>query len=305
MIAVLIPAYNEELTIGKVIDDFKKYLDGKDYQIYVYNNNSTDKTVQTAKEHGAVVRNEYKQGKGVVIRRMFREVEADCYLMVDGDDTYDVSQCMKMVNLVTEKHADMVIGDRLSGGYYTENKRHFHNAGNSFVKWSINKIFHADISDIFTGYRTFSRDFVKTYPVLSKGFEVETEMTIHAVDKDMQIETMTVQYKDRPEGSVSKLRTIPDGLKVIKTIINMIRIYKPFFFFGIIGLILSVVSTLFFIPVVEEYMRTGIVLKFPTLIVCMAVYMFALQCVSSGIILQNLKKKERTDFEFKRMLIHN
>lgn len=305
MIAVLIPAYNEELTIGKVIDDFKKYLDGKDYQIYVYNNNSTDRTVQTAKEHGAVVRNEYKQGKGAVIRRMFREVEADCYLMVDGDDTYDVSQCMKMVNLVTEKHADMVIGDRLSGGYYTENKRRFHNAGNSFVKWSINKIFHADISDIFTGYRTFSRDFVKTYPVLSKGFEVETEMTIHAVDKDMQIETMTVQYKDRPEGSVSKLRTIPDGLKVIKTIINMIRIYKPFFFFGIIGLILSVVSTLFFIPVVEEYMRTGIVLKFPTLIVCMAVYMFALQCVSSGIILQNLKKKERTDFEFKRMLIHN
>lgn len=305
MIAVLIPAYNEELTIGKVIDDFKKYLDGKDYQIYVYNNNSTDRTVQTAKEHGAVVRNEYKQGKGAVIRRMFREVEADCYLMVDGDDTYDVSQCMEMVNLVTEKHADMVIGDRLSGGYYTENKRHFHNAGNSFVKWSINKIFHADISDIFTGYRTFSRDFVKTYPVLSKGFEVETEMTIHAVDKDMQIETMTVQYKDRPEGSVSKLRTIPDGLKVIKTIINMIRIYKPFFFFGIIGLILSVVSTLFFIPVVEEYMRTGIVLKFPTLIVCMAVYMFALQCVSSGIILQNLKKKERTDFEFKRILIHN
>ena len=305
MIAVLIPAYNEELTIGNVIDDFKKYLDGKDYQIYVYNNNSTDRTVQTAKEHGAVVRNEYKQGKGAVIRRMFREVEADCYLMVDGDDTYDVSQCMKMVNLVTEKHADMVIGDRLSGGYYTENKRRFHNAGNSFVKWSINKIFHADISDIFTGYRTFSRDFVKTYPVLSKGFEVETEMTIHAVDKNMQIETLTVQYKDRPEGSVSKLRTIPDGLKVIKTIINMIRIYKPFFFFGIIGLILSVVSTLFFIPVVEEYMRTGIVLKFPTLIVCMAVYMFALQCVSSGIILQNLKKKEKTDFEFKRMLIHN
>ena len=305
MIAVLIPAYNEELTIGKVIDDFKKYLDGKDYQIYVYNNNSTDRTVQTAKEHGAVVRNEYKQGKGAVIRRMFREVDADCYLMVDGDDTYDVSQCMEMVNLVTEKNADMVIGDRLSGGYYTENKRHFHNAGNSFVKWSINKIFHADISDVFTGYRAFSRDFVKTYPVLSKGFEVETEMTIHAVDKDMQIETITVQYKDRPEGSVSKLRTIPDGLKVIKTIINMIRIYKPFFFFGIIGLILSVVSTLFFIPVVEEYMRTGIVLKFPTLIVCMAVYMFALQCVSSGIILQNLKKKERTDFEFKRMLIHN
>ena len=305
MIAVLIPAYNEELTIGNVIDDFKKYLDGKDYQIYVYNNNSTDRTVQTAKEHGAVVRNEYKQGKGAVIRRMFREVEADCYLMVDGDDTYDVSQCMKMINLVTEKHADMVIGDRLSGGYYTENKRRFHNAGNSFVKWSINKIFHADISDIFTGYRTFSRDFVKTYPVLSKGFEVETEMTIHAVDKNMQIETLTVQYKDRPEGSVSKPRTIPDGLKVVKTIINMIRIYKPFFFFGIIGLILSVVSTLFFIPVVEEYMRTGIVLKFPTLIVCMAVYMFALQCVSSGIILQNLKKKERTDFEFKRMLIHN
>lgn len=305
MIAVLIPAYNEELTIGNVIDDFKKYLDGKDYQIYVYNNNSTDRTVQTAKEHGAIVRNEYKQGKGAVIRRMFREVEADCYLMADGDDTYDVSQCMEMVNLVTEKHTDMVIGDRLSGGYYTENKRRFHNAGNSFVKWSINKIFHADISDVFTGYRAFSRDFVKTYPVLSKGFEVETEMTIHAVDKDMQIETMTVQYKDRPEGSVSKLRTIPDGLKVIKTIINMIRIYKPFFFFGIIGLILSVVSTLFFIPVVEEYMRTGIVLKFPTLIVCMAVYMFALQCVSSGIILQNLKKKERTDFEFKRILIHN
>lgn len=304
MIAVLIPAYNEEITIGKVIDDFKKYLDGREYKIYVYNNNSSDKTAQIAKEHGAIVRNEYTQGKGAVIRRMFREIDADCYIMTDADDTYDVSECAEMIRLVEEKNADMVIGDRLTGGYFTENKRKFHNAGNSLIKWGINKIFHTNISDVFTGYRAFSRDFVKTYPVLSKGFEVETEMTIHAIDKNMRIETMTVQYKDRPQGSTSKLRTIPDGMKVIKTIIDMVRVYKPLLFFGVLGLILGILSTIFFVPVIGEYMMTGEVLKFPTLIVCMAVYMFAIECFNSGMILQNLKKKERTDFEFKLNTLH-
>ncbi len=297
-IAVLIPCYNEGLTIRKVVEDFKKYLDGSNYKIYVYDNNSSDNTVSEAKEAGAIVRHEYKQGKGNVIRRMFREIEADCYIMTDGDDTYDASNCMEMVKLVLEKNADMVIGDRLTGGYFEENKRPFHNMGNTLVRKSINKIFKSDITDVMTGYRAFSRNFVKTFPVLSRGFEVETEMTIHAIDKGMQLESITVNYKDRIEGSVSKLNTIPDGIKVLKTIKNMFMTYKPFTFFTVIAAFLSLISTGFLIPVIAEYAHTGEVEKFPTLIVCMAVYMLAMLIFIAGIILQNLRRKELTDFEY-------
>ena len=302
-IAVLIPCFNEELTIGKVINDFHSTLNGMNYTVYVYDNNSTDKTISEAKKAGAAVRKEAKQGKGNVIRRMFREIEADCYIMADGDDTYDLSSCMEMVKFVLDKNADMVIGDRLTGGYFEENKRPFHNIGNTLVRKSINKIFKSDITDVMTGYRAFSRNFVKTFPVLSRGFEVETEMTIHAIDKNMQVESITVNYKERPKGSPSKLRTIPDGIKVLKTIGKLFMNYKPFAFFGIIAFILFIMSTAFFVPVVNEYMHTGIVEKFPTLIVCMAVYMFSLLMVTTGIILQNLRRNELMDFEYKLNMV--
>lgn len=302
-VAVLIPCFNEELTIGKVINDFHNALKGINYTVYVYDNNSTDNTVSEAEKAGAVVKKEAKQGKGNVIRRMFREIEADCYIMTDGDDTYDLSNCMNMVKLVLDKNADMVIGDRLTGGYYKENRRPFHNTGNTLVRKSINKIFKSDITDVMTGFRAFSRNFVKTFPVLSKGFEVETEMTIHAIDKNMQIESITVNYKERPEGSKSKLRTVPDGIKVLKTIGKLFMNYKPFAFFGIMAFILFIMSTAFFVPVVKSYICTGIVEKFPTLIVCMAVYMFSLLMVVTGIILQNLRRNELMDFEFKLNMV--
>ena len=294
-IAVLIPCYNEAKTIQKVITDFKKSL--PEATIYVYDNNSTDDTAEIAKKAGAIVRYEYKQGKGNVIRRMFREVNADCYVMVDGDDTYSSESVKKMVEKVTKYHADMVIGDRLSSTYFKENKRPFHNFGNSMVRTFINIFFKSNIKDIMTGYRAFSYEFVKTFPVLSNGFEIETEMSIHAIDKNMAIENVIIEYRDRPIGSESKLNTYSDGIKVIFTIIRLYRTYKPMCFFGTIALLLTLISIGLFIPVFISYLNTGLVEQFPTLIVSGFIMIAAIQSLFSGLILQTILHKNRQDFE--------
>lgn len=277
--------------------DYKEAL--PEATIYVYDNNSTDDTARLAEEAGAVVRNEYKQGKGNVMRRMFMEIDADCYLMVDGDDTYPADNAREMVDAVLTRNADMVVGDRLSSTYFTENKRLFHNFGNSIVKKSINVLFHSDITDIMTGYRAFSYRFVKTFPVLSEGFEIETEMTIHAIDKNMEVENVIVQYRDRPEGSESKLNTVGDGIKVLLTIINFYRIYKPLQFFSGLSLIMLLVAFAFFLPVFTDFVRTHTVSKIPTLVVCGFVALASIQSFFSGMILNSLKQKERQDFEIK------
>ncbi len=264
-IAVLIPCYNEEKTIEKVIIDSRNAL--PDSVIYVYDNNSTDKTAEIAEKNGAVVRHEYMQGKGNVIRRMFREIDAECYIMVDGDDTYPMEYASKMADCVINHNADMVVGDRLSSTYFTENKRPFHNFGNSLVRGSINRLFNCNIKDIMTGFRAFSYQFVKTFPVISKGFEIETEMTIHAVSNNMQVENVIVEYRDRPEGSESKLNTYSDGMKVLLTILRLFREYKPFKYFAIFAAVLMLLALVFFIPVFIAYLETGKVDKFPTLIV--------------------------------------
>lgn len=294
-IAVLIPCYNESQTIEKVVTDFKRAL--PDAVIYVYDNNSTDNTAEIAAAAGAVVRHEYQQGKGNVIRRMFRDIDAQCYLMVDGDDTYPAEFAPEMAAKVLERNVDMVVGDRLSSTYFEENKRPFHNFGNSLVRWSINKLFHNDIKDIMTGYRAFSYQFVKTFPVLSQGFEIETEMTIHASDKNMFMENVVIEYRDRPEGSESKLNTYSDGMKVLLTIAGLFRNYKPMAFFGAISLILAVLGIGFMIPVLMDYARTGLVDRFPTLIVCGFVLMTAIISFFSGMILQTIAHKNRQDFE--------
>ena len=300
-IAVLIPCYNEEKTIAKVVADAKAAL--PEAVIYVYNNNSSDRTAELAAQAGAVVRNEYMQGKGDVIRRMFREVEADCYVMVDGDDTYPMEYAAEMVDKVLNHNADMVVGDRLSSTYFTENKRPFHNMGNSLVRGSINRLFGCDIKDIMTGYRAFSYGFVKTFPVLSKGFEIETEMTIHAVSNNMQIENVIVDYRDRPEGSESKLNTYSDGIKVLGTIGRLYKDYKPLGFFTLLAVLLAAISVIFFIPVLVDFIRTGMVEKFPTLFVCGFVMLAAIQSFFSGLILSNMALKNRRDFEFRLNMI--
>ena len=299
-IAVLIPCYNEANTIEKVVKDFKNAL--PDAVIYVYDNNSTDNTAELAKKAGAVVRHEFVRGKGNVIRRMFREIDAQCYVMVDGDDTYPADSSPEMVSLVLEHNADMVVGDRLSSTYFKENKRLFHNTGNSFVRRTINSLFNSDIRDIMTGYRALSYEFVKTFPVLSEGFEIETEMSIHAVDKRMQVENVIVDYRDRPEGSSSKLNTIPDGIKVIRTILRLYKNYKPFAFFGLIALILTAVAVAFFVPILIKYFETGKVPNFPTLIVCGFTEMAAILSFFSGMMLETMLTKNRQDFEFHRLL---
>lgn len=296
-IAVLIPCYNEEKTIAKVVKDAKEAL--PEAVIYVYDNNSTDHTAERAKMGGAVVRYEYMQGKGNVIRRMFREIEAECYVMVDGDDTYPMEYAVEMVEKVLHYNADMVVGDRLSSTYFKENKRPFHNMGNSLVRGSINRLFGCEIKDIMTGFRAFSYGFVKTFPVLSKGFEIETEMTIHGVYNHMQIDNIVVQYRDRPKGSVSKLNTYADGVRVLGTIFRLYRDYRPFGFFSFWALGLMLLAILFFIPIVVEYISTGVVLRFPTLIVCGFVMLAAIQSFFSGLILSNLAMKNRRDFEFR------
>ena len=294
-IAVLIPCYNEEKTIRKVVVDFKRVL--PDAVIYVYNNNSTDHTVEIAEKAGAIVRNEYMQGKGNVIRRMFRDIDAECYIMTDGDDTYPAESARKMADLILHKKVDMVVGDRLSSTYFTENKRLFHSFGNALVRKSINLLFKNDIKDIMTGYRAFSYEFVKTFPILSKGFEIETEMSIHAVDKNMYVENVVIEYRDRPEGSESKLNTYSDGIKVIRTIIRLYRTYNPMGFFGIIAFLLAVISAAFFIPIGIEYLETGLVPKFPTLIICGFTMIAAIQSLFSGLQLQTAIQKNRQDFE--------
>ena len=300
-IAVLIPCYNEEKTIAKVVKDARAAL--PEAVIYVYNNNSSDRTAELAAEAGALVRNVYMQGKGNVIRRMFREVEAECYVMVDGDDTYPMEYAAEMVDKVLNHNADMVVGDRLSSTYFTENKRPFHNMGNSLVRGSINRLFGCDIKDIMTGYRAFSYGFVKTFPVLSKGFEIETEMTIHAVSNNMQIENVVVDYRDRPEGSESKLNTYADGLKVLGTIGKLYKDYKPLGFFTLLAVLLAAVSIVFFIPVLVDFIKTGMVDKFPTLFVCGFVMLAAIQSFFSGLILSNMALKNRRDFEFRLNMI--
>ena len=294
-IAVLIPCYNEELTIYKVVSDFKRVL--PEAVVYVYDNNSKDRTVEEALRAGAVVRREYKQGKGNVIRRMFREIDAQCYIITDGDDTYPAENAPEMVQMVLERGSDMVVGDRLSSTYFTENKRPFHNFGNSLVRKMINVIFNTDIKDIMTGYRAFSYSFVKSFPVISKGFEIETEMSIHAVDKNMLVENVVIDYRDRPQGSESKLNTFSDGAKVLRTIVRLFRDYKPMSFFGILAGILALIAILFFIPVFVEFTRTGLVSRFPTLFMCGFTMLAAIQSFFAGMILQTMKMKNLQDFE--------
>lgn len=294
-IAVLIPCYNESKTIEKVVKDFKKAL--PEAVVYVYDNNSTDGTAEIAQKAGAVVRHEYQQGKGNVIRRMFREIDAKCYIMTDGDDTYPAEEARRLCEPVLERNADMVVGDRLSSSYFEENKRPFHNFGNALVRWGINRLFKSEIKDIMTGYRAFSYLFVKSFPVLSEGFEIETEMSIHALDKNMYIENVVIDYRDRPEGSESKLNTYSDGAKVLLTIAHLYRNYKPFSFFSIIAFALAFISAVFFIPVLSTYLKTGLVPNFPTLIVCGFTFIASLLAFFTGMQLQNSVQKNKQDFE--------
>ena len=302
-IAVLIPCYNESQTIEKVVTDWKKEL--PEAVIYVYDNNSTDNTAEIARNAGAVVRYEYQQGKGNVIRRMFREIDAECYVMVDGDDTYPSEFGREMVSKVLDRKVDMVVGDRLSSTYFEENKRPFHNFGNSLVRGTINRLFKSNIRDIMTGYRAFSYLFVKTFPVLSKGFEIETEMSIHAVEKNMLVENVIIEYRDRPEGSESKLNTYSDGAKVLGTIARLYKNYRPFRFFGIVALLLMIISAVMFVPVLVTYIQTGLVPNFPTLIVSGFVALAAIQSFFAGLILTTLVEKDRQDFEFKLQMASN
>ncbi len=296
-IAVLIPCYNEEKTIEKVVTDVKEAL--PESVIYVYDNNSTDKTAELAVKAGAVLRHEYKQGKGNVIRRMFREIDAQCYLMIDGDDTYPLDCAKELVDKVLYHHADMVVGDRLSSTYFTENKRPFHNFGNTLMRTSINRLFHTDIKDIMTGYRAFSYEFVKTFPVFSTGFEIETEMTIHAVNYNLQVENVVVQYRDRPEGSESKLNTYRDGMRVIKKMLQLYKNYQPLKCFGLIAGILFFAAAVLFVPILAEYWETGLVPRFPTLIVCGFMVLAGIQSLFAGIILDVTVAKDRRDFEYR------
>ncbi len=296
-IAVLIPCYNESKTIKKVVEDFKREL--PEATIYVYDNNSTDGTDKIAKDAGAIVRYERKQGKGNVIRSMFRDIDAECYIMTDGDDTYPAEEAKKLCEAVIHKNADMVIGDRLSATYFTENKRPFHNFGNVLVRKLINMIYKSDIQDVMTGYRAFSYKFVKTFPILSKGFEIETEMTIHTLDKNMDIENIAIEYRDRPQGSESKLSTYSDGFKVIKTIISLYKNYRPFSFFCKVAIVLAIIGMLFLTPVLIDYAKTGLVPKMPSFVASIFFFISATQSFFGGMILQTMVKKSRQDFEIK------
>lgn len=296
-IAVLIPCFNEAKTVEKVIRDFKREL--PEATIYVYDNNSKDGTDEIARKAGAVVRYERKQGKGNVIRTMFREIDAQCYIMTDGDDTYPAEDAKKMCDLVLNNNVDMVIGDRLSSTYFEENKRPFHNIGNVTVRALINMIYKSKIRDVMTGYRAFSYRFVKTFPVLSKGFEIETEMTIHTLDKNLNWENVIIEYRDRPEGSFSKLNTYADGAKVIKTIITLYKNYRPLSFFLWISLICAIIGTAFLIPVLIDYVNSGLVPKMPSFVTSVFFYMCMVQSFFGGLILQTLINKSKQEFEIK------
>ena len=290
-IAVLIPCYNESKTIAKVVSDFRKQL--PEAEIYVYDNNSTDNTADIARQAGAIVRYEQRQGKGNVVRRMLADIEADCYLLVDGDDTYPSDNAKEMCDIVLNEHYDMVIGDRLSSTYFQENKRPFHDYGNRFVRYAINQIFHSDIKDIMTGYRALSRHLVMSVPLLSEGFEIETELTINVLDNQLRIKQIPIEYRDRPIGSTSKLSTFKDGIKIIGTIFRLFRDYKPLVFFSWISSILILASLLILLPVFIEYLQTGLVPRFPTLIVCGFIILFAILLWMCGLILQVLLIRHR------------
>ena len=293
--AVLIPCHNEEATIAKVVGDYRRLL--LDADIYVYDNNSTDGSAELASAAGATVVREYRQGKGFVVRSMFRDIDADIYLMVDGDDTYDASDIVALAAPLAEGRADMVVGDRLSSTYFKENRRALHSAGNRLVRWLINTIFRAKVNDIMTGGRAFSRMFVQTYPVMSGGFEIETEMTVHALDKDFLVVEIPVEYRDRGQGSVSKLRTIPDGARVLKTVMALFKDFRPLLFSGIVACVLFAGAILLFIPPLNEYLATGLVQKFPSLIVAMALGISSLLALFAGAIMDSLRKQSRMLYE--------
>ncbi len=294
-IAVLIPCYNEELTVEKTVSDFKRILPSAD--IYVYNNNSKDKTKELALKAGAIVKDEYRQGKGAVVRSMFRDIEADVYIMVDGDDTYPAEEVEGLITPVLEGKADMVIGDRLSSTYYTENKRPFHNFGNSLVKGLINFLFKSNLNDIMTGYRSFSKRFVKCMPVMSNGFQIETEMTIFALTNNMQVVNVPIAYRDRPEGSESKLNTFSDGFKVLLTLFNLFKDNRPFLFFGCLSLIIFVVGLIVGIPVIDEFIKTAYITKVPSAVLAAALMINSFLMLSVGIILDAIKNEKRYLFE--------
>ena len=296
-IAVLIPCFNEALSVRKVIEDWRNEI--PEAKIYVYDNNSTDDTAMIAEEAGAIVRHEYRQGKGNVIRSMFRDIDARCYIMIDGDNTYPAEGGREISKIVLEGKADLGIGDRLSSTYFQENKRPFHNFGNVIVRSLINFIFRSNVRDIMTGYRAMSYDFVKSFPVVSQGFEIETEMTIHAIDKNMMLRNEIIKYIDREEGSSSKLNTFSDGFKVIKTIMHLFCDYRPLYFFSMIAAFLMLLSVLFFIPVLNEYLHTGLVPRFPTLIACGFGVITSVISFFSGLILQTIKHNDRREFEFR------
>ena len=294
-IAVLIPCYNEELTVEKTVSDFKRVLPNAD--IYVYNNNSKDRTKELALKAGAIVKDEYRQGKGAVVRSMFRDIDADVYIMVDGDDTYPAEEVEGLITPVLEGKADMVIGDRLSSTYYTENKRPFHNFGNSLVKGLINFLFKSDLNDIMTGYRSFSKKFVKCMPVMSDGFQIETEMTIFALTNNMQVVNVPITYRDRPEGSESKLNTFSDGFKVLLTLFNLFKDNRPFLFFGSISIVIFIICLLIGIPVIDEFIKTAYITKVPSAILAAALMLNAFLMFSVGIILDAIKNEKRYLFE--------
>ncbi len=294
-IAVLIPCYNEELTVEKTVSDFKHVL--PDADIYVYNNNSKDRTKELALKAGAIVKDEYRQGKGAVVRSMFRDIDADVYIMVDGDDTYPAEEVEGLITPVLEGKADMVIGDRLSSTYYTENKRPFHNFGNSLVKGLINFLFKSDLNDIMTGYRSFSKKFVKCMPVMSDGFQIETEMTIFALTNNMQVVNVPITYRDRPEGSESKLNTFSDGYKVLLTLFNLFKDNRPFLFFGCLSLIIFILGLVVGIPVIDEFIKTAYITKVPSAILAAALMINAFLLMSVGIILDAIKNQKRYLFE--------
>lgn len=294
-IAVLIPCYNEELTVEKTVSDFKRVLPNAD--IYVYNNNSKDRTKDLALKAGAFVKDEYRQGKGAVVRSMFRDIDADVYIMVDGDDTYPAEEVDGLITPVLEGKADMVIGDRLSSTYYTENKRPFHNFGNSLVKGLINFLFKSDLNDIMTGYRSFSKKFVKCMPVMSDGFQIETEMTIFALTNNMQVVNVPITYRDRPEGSESKLNTYSDGFKVLLTLFNLFKDNRPFLFFGSISIVIFIIGLLIGIPVIDEFIKTAYITKVPSAILAAALMLNAFLMFSVGIILDAIKNEKRYLFE--------
>lgn len=301
-IAVLIPCYNEVRTVAKVVSDFRREL--PQAVIYVYDNNSTDGTDRAARNAGAIVRYEHRQGKGQAIRSMFREIDAECYLIADGDDTYPAECAREMTGLILNKKAEMVIGDRLSATYFQENSRPFHNFGNTLVKGTINFLFHTNVSDILTGYRAFSYEFVKTFPVLSKGFEIETEMTIHALDKNLSIGNVAVPYRDRPAGSESKLNTYSDGFKVLHAILRLYKICRPFQFFSFFAVLMLAIGIILIVPVFIEYFKTGLVPRLPTLTVSCFLMLGALLSFFCGLILDVLAQKSRRDFELKLNELH-